>query len=196
MPDRSVPLRAERCLNDANGRIMTISDVDAHFMRIAIQLARRAGEYGDTPVGALVVQDGQILGEGYNRIERDRDPTAHAELIALREAARRKGDWRLHGATLYATLEPCVMCAAAALHARVSRVVFGAYDERWGGVGSLFDLSHDPRTNHEFEVASGVEAATCAELCRNFFAQVRQGKVPDPSDATASNDRAQKGSSR
>ncbi|MGC8906459.1 MAG: tRNA adenosine(34) deaminase TadA [Desulfomonilaceae bacterium] len=173
---------------------MTTSDVDAHFMKIAIQLARRAAEYGDTPVGALVVLDGQILGEGYNRIERDRDPTAHAELIALREAGRRRGDWRLHGATLYATLEPCVMCAAAALHARVSRVVFGAYDERWGGVGSLFDLSHDPRMNHEFEVASGVEADMCAKLCRTFFAKVRQGRILGPIEARACDDATENGS--
>ncbi len=178
-------------MTDAKARAMTRSEVDAHFMKMAIELAQKAADCGDTPVGALVVQDGQILGEGYNRIERDRDPTAHAELIALREAARRKGDWRLHGATLYATLEPCVMCAAAALHARVSRVVFGAYDARWGGVGSLFDLSHDPRTNHEFEVASGVEEETCAKLCQAFFASARRRGTPGRIESRARSGQAQ-----
>lgn len=166
-----------RSWNDLVGRVMKQEEIDRHFMNIALELARKAAENGDTPVGALVVEDGQILGTGYNRIECEGDPTAHAELIALREAARRKGDWRLRGATLYATLEPCIMCAAAAVHARVARVVFGVHDERWGGVGSLFDLGHDPRLNHGFEVISGIQAKESAELCRVFFNGLRAKKV-------------------
>jgi tRNA(adenine34) deaminase len=147
------------------------------FMIRALQLAEQAAAIGETPVGAVVVQDGRIIGSGYNRVETDRDPTAHAELVALREACRSIGDWRLPHATLYVTLEPCVMCAAALIHARVKRLVFGARDDRWGGVGSLFDLSHDPRMNHEVEVVSGVMEEQAAGLLRVFFRRLRQVPV-------------------
>lgn len=139
-----------------------------------MQLAQRAGEKGETPVGAVVVHGGEIIGRGYNRVEAEQDPTAHAEIIALREAAQTLGDWRLLHTTLYVTLEPCIMCAAALLHARVPRLVFGARDNRWGGVGSLFDFSHDPRINHEIEVVSGVMEKESAELLQRFFRGLRQ----------------------
>lgn len=143
-------------------------------MAMALQLAQRAGEGGETPVGAVVVRDGEIIGQGYNRVEAEKDPTAHAEIIALRQASQTLGDWRLLQTTLYVTLEPCIMCAAALIHARVPRIVFGAWDNRWGGMGSLFDFSHDPRINHELEVVSGVMEKESAELLQRFFRQVRQ----------------------
>lgn len=145
------------------------------FMVIALELAVTAAKNGETPVGAVVVQAEKIIGRGYNRVEIEKDPTAHAEILALREAARATGDWRLPEATVYVTLEPCIMCAAAMLHARVKRVVYGARDERWGGVGSLFDLSHDPRINHELEVISGVMKEEAAELLRKFYRGLRNG---------------------
>src|SRR5512143_3759191 len=122
-----------------------IEQFEEQYMHLALELAAAAGRMGETPVGAVIVQDGKIIGTGHNSVECDKDPTAHAEIVALREAARSTGDWRLPAATIYVTLEPCVMCAAALIHARVKRLVFGARDHRWGGVGSLFDFSHDPR---------------------------------------------------
>jgi len=146
------------------------------FMAMALELAETAAAMGETPVGALVVQAGKIIGRGYNRVEIEKDPTAHAEIVALREATRTAGDWRLPEATVYVTLEPCIMCAAAMLHARVKRLVYGARDDRWGGVGSLFDLSHDPRINHELEVISGVMKEEAAELLRKFYQALRNGR--------------------
>ncbi len=145
------------------------------FMAAALDLAAVAAAMGETPVGAVVVQAGKIIGRGYNRVEIEKDPTAHAEIVALREATRVAGDWRLPEATVYVTLEPCIMCAAAMLHARVKRLVYGARDDRWGGVGSLFDFSHDPRINHELEVISGVMKEEAAELLRQFYRGLRNG---------------------
>jgi tRNA(adenine34) deaminase len=142
-------------------------------MNQALELARTARDRGETPVGAVVVQDGAIVGTGYNRVEIDTDPTAHAEMIALREAAKETGDWRLPRATIYVTLEPCIMCVTALILARVRRLVYGARDHRWGGVGSLFDLSHDPRLNHEIEVVSGVMENEAADLLQDFFRNLR-----------------------
>ena len=144
----------------------------------ALELARQAADAGETPVGAVIVHDGEIIGSGHNLVETDKDPTAHAEIVALREATRRMGDWRLPDATVYVTLEPCIMCASALIHARVKCVVFGAWDDRWGGMGSLFDFSHDPRINHEIEVVSGFMAEESAELLRTFFRKVRHD-TPD-----------------
>lgn len=151
-----------------------------HFMLLALDLGREAARQGETPVGAVVVKNGEVIGSGYNRVEIDNDPTAHGELIALREACRTTGDWRLPGVTLYATLEPCVMCAAALIHARVERVVFAARDIRWGGIGSLFDLSHDPRLNHHVEVVSGVMEEEAAELLQGFFRGLRRAEDSRP----------------
>jgi len=151
------------------------SPIDTKFMADALELAQIAAETGETPVGAVLVMNGKIIGRGYNRVEIEKDPTAHAEILALREAARTVGDWRLPQATVYVTLEPCIMCAAALIHARVKRLVYGARDERWGGVGSLFDFSHDPRINHELEVISGVMKEQAAELLQEFYKQLRTG---------------------
>jgi tRNA(adenine34) deaminase len=151
-----------------------ITKEEEQHMISALQLGRTAGERGETPVGAVVVQDGAVLGTGYNRVEMDSDPTAHAEIIALREAAKRAGDWRLPRATMYVTLEPCIMCVTALILARVERLVFGARDHRWGGVGSLFDLSHDPRLNHEIQVVSGIMEDEAARLLQEFFRNLRR----------------------
>jgi tRNA(adenine34) deaminase len=138
-------------------------------MSEALALARAAGERGEVPVGAVALHEGAIVGRGANRREGDQDPTAHAELLAIREASRALGRWRLSGVTLVATLEPCAMCAGALVLARVDRLVFGAEDPKAGAVGSLLDLSQDPRLNHRFEVERGVRSAECGDLLRAFF---------------------------
>jgi tRNA(adenine34) deaminase len=147
---------------------------EEQFMELALMLAQRAGEEGETPVGAVLVRAGNIVGRGYNSVEKEKDSTAHAEIIAMRQAAQTLGDWRLPGTTLYVTLEPCIMCAAALIHARVPRLVFGAWNNRWGGVGSLFDFSHDPRINHEIEVISGVMEKESSDLLQRFFRGLSQ----------------------
>ena len=138
-------------------------------MAEALRLARGAGEAGEVPVGAVALHEGRAVGRGANRREADRDPTAHAELVAIREAARTLGRWRLTGVTLVATLEPCAMCAGALVLARVERLVYGASDPKAGAVGSLLDLSTDPRLNHRFPVERGLRADECAALLREFF---------------------------
>jgi tRNA(adenine34) deaminase len=144
----------------------------------ALALARQAAALGEVPVGAVVVgSDGRVLGRGHNRREIDQDPLAHAEILALREAARSSGSWRLEGATLYVTLEPCAMCAGAIVLARVARLVFGAVDLKAGFCGSLGDLVRDSRLNHRPEVTSGVRSAESAALLRGFFADLRRGRV-------------------
>lgn len=127
----------------------------------------------DVPVGAVCVHNGEIIGRGHNRREADHDPTAHAEVLAVREAARRLGSWRLEAVTLYVTLEPCAMCAGAIWLARVERLVFGAWDEKAGACGSLFDIVRDPRLNHRPQVRGGVLRAECAALLRDFFHKQR-----------------------
>jgi tRNA(adenine34) deaminase len=141
----------------------------ADAMEEAIRLAREAGAAGEVPVGAVAVFEGRVVGRGRNRREEDRDPTAHAELLALQEAARTLGRWRLTGVTLVATLEPCAMCAGAMVLARIDRLVYGADDPKAGAAGSLQDLSADPRLNHRFPVERGVRAADCGALLREFF---------------------------
>lgn len=143
-------------------------------MRLAIELAANCTSSADVPVGALVLNPaGAVLGSGWNRREAQADPTAHAEIVALRQAAGRSGTWRLAGCTLVVTLEPCAMCAGAAVQARLARVVFGAFDARAGAVGSLWDVVRDPRINHRPEVVSGVLAEQCADLLQEFFAGQR-----------------------
>ncbi len=143
---------------------------DQAFMRQAIVLARRAQAAGEVPVGALLVRDGQIIGEGWNRPIGAQDPTAHAEIEALRMAARGEQNYRLPGTTLYVTLEPCCMCAGAIVHARVERVVFGARDPKGGAAGSVFQLlPSDHRFNHRAAVQGGVLQDECGELLRAFF---------------------------
>ena len=143
------------------------------FMNAALGLASEAAAAGDVPVGALVVKKGEIIGRGSNRTVRDQDPTAHAEILAIREAARSLGSWRLEGCELFVTLEPCAMCAGAIVLARLDRVTFGAWDEKAGMAGSVGDLLRHPQLNHRPEVASGVLAAECAEVLKAFFASRR-----------------------
>ena len=143
-------------------------------MRLAMDEARAAAARGDVPVGAVIVdRDGQILAQRHNEREQGADPTAHAEILALRDAAQRVGSWRLAGATLVVSLEPCVMCAGAIVSARVRRVVFGAADLKAGAVGSLYNVAVDPRLNHQVEVRHGVLADESAELLQSFFAERR-----------------------
>ena len=144
------------------------------WMRLAIDDARLATATGDVPVAAIVVAaDGTVVGRGRNERELHQDPTAHAEVVAIRRAAASVGDWHLTGATLYVTLEPCVMCAGAILSARIPRVVFGAWDEKAGAAGSVYDVLRDRRLNHRAEVVGGIEADACAALLLDFFEQRR-----------------------
>ncbi|WP_260294977.1 tRNA adenosine(34) deaminase TadA [Sedimenticola hydrogenitrophicus] len=143
---------------------------DEAFMRQAIALARRAEAEGEVPVGAVLVANGEVIGEGWNRPITANDPTAHAEIMALRDAGQRMKNYRLPGTTLYVTLEPCPMCAGAIVHSRVSRVVFGATDPKGGAAGSVFNLlPSDQRFNHYVQAEGGVLAGACAELLRAFF---------------------------
>jgi tRNA(adenine34) deaminase len=145
-----------------------MSDVD--WMRKALELAGRAEAEGEVPVGAIVVRDEAVLGEGWNRPIGSHDPTAHAEVLALRAAAGAVGDYRLGGATLYVTLEPCPMCAAAIAHARIARLVFGAWDPRQGAAGSVFNLVATDAMNHRVDAFGGVLSEECGALLRRFFA--------------------------
>lgn len=148
---------------------MTTDDLDERWMRLALAAAAEAETHADVPVGAVVVRDGEVVGVGHNRREVDGDPTAHAEVLAIRAAAAVLGSWRLEECTLVVTLEPCTMCAGAIVLARVPRVVFGATDPKAGAAGSLWDVLDDPRLNHRSEVTSGVLAEECGELLRAFF---------------------------
>lgn len=147
---------------------------DERYMRRALELARLAEESGEVPVGAVVVLNGAIVGEGSNAPIALHDPTAHAEMQALRAAATNTGNYRLTGATLYCTLEPCPMCAGALVHARVSRLVFAARDLRFGGVRSKFQIADSPLLNHRVEITEGVLAADCTALLKQFFEQRRE----------------------
>lgn len=149
---------------------------DEDFMREALALAREAGAVDEVPVGAVLVLDGAIVGRGFNQPIRRADPTAHAEIMALRDAATRLGNYRLPGSTLYVTLEPCVMCTGAIMHARVGRVVFGARDPKTGAAGSVIDLYAEPRLNHHAEITGGVLAEECGALLSGFFA-ARRGRT-------------------
>jgi len=147
---------------------------DRQAMERALELAREAARLGEVPVGAVAVKDGAVVGEAFNRRETDRDPLAHAELLALGQAARRLEAWRLTGVALYVTLEPCAMCAGALVQSRVSRLVFGARDPKSGAVGSLYDLARDARHNHRVEVTAGVMEEESAALLRDFFRALRE----------------------
>ena len=144
-------------------------NLDSDWMRRALELAVRAEAEGEVPVGALVVRDDEVLGEGWNQPVALRDPTAHAEVLALRAAAQRIGDYRLGGATLYVTLEPCPMCAAAIAHARIARLVFGAWDPRQGAAGSAFNLVASEALNHRVDAFGGVLSEECGAMLKRFF---------------------------
>jgi tRNA(adenine34) deaminase len=142
---------------------------DEYFMHLAIREADRALEHEDVPIGAVVVRDGEVIGAAHNERELRQDPTAHAEILALREAAAAVGSWRVLDSVLYVTLEPCAMCAGAVVLARVPRVVYGTFDPKAGAAGSVLDVLAEPRLNHRPEVAGGLLAAECAALLTDFF---------------------------
>ncbi len=151
---------------------------DADYMRLALELARLAQNAGEVPVGALVVRDGEIIGRGFNAPVSRHDPSAHAEMMALRDAARNTGNYRLVGCELFVTLEPCLMCAGAIMHARIARLVYGASDPKTGACGSVLNVFDEPRLNHHADVAGGVLADDCGLMLSDFFALRRaQQKV-------------------
>ncbi|MBN8468771.1 nucleoside deaminase [Corallococcus exiguus] len=146
---------------------------DIAFMQQALELAREAASLGEVPVGAVAVLDGNVVGTGYNRRECDRNPFAHAEMLALAAAAKARDAWRLSGVTLYVTLEPCAMCAGALVQSRVTRLVFGTMDPKAGAVGSLYNLVEEPRHNHRLQVTSGILADESRQLLKTFFERLR-----------------------
>lgn len=161
--------RIEGSRNNQVGMSLETTATDEHWMHCALKLAQQAQAEGEVPVGALVVLDNQIIGEGWNQPIGLSDPSAHAEIAALRATARRQNNYRLPGATLYVTLEPCVMCVGAIIQARIARVVYGANDPKTGAAGSMFDLLGSGKFNHHVAVTSNVLAAQCGEMLRSFF---------------------------
>lgn len=155
------------------------SVADEVFMREALALAQQAWDLGEVPVGAVVVKDGVIIGRGFNQPITSHDPTTHAEIVALRDAAKNIQNYRLVDCALYVTLEPCMMCVGALLHARVSRVVFGAMEPKTGVCGSVMNLPNEPRLNHHAQFTGGVLAEECGALLKTFFATRRQNKNSD-----------------
>ena len=153
---------------------------DSEYMKLALQLAEQAVLAGEVPVGAIVVKDGEVIGRGHNAPITRHDPTAHAEIQAMRNAAQALGNYRLVGCTLYVTLEPCAMCSGAIQHARIARVVFGASDPKTGACGSVIDLMAETRLNHHAVIERGVLAAECGAMLSQFFAGRRLKKSPAP----------------
>ena len=149
---------------------------DDYWMGLALREARKAEDRSEVPIGAILVRDGVVVGRGYNLREGKQDPSAHAELIAIRKAAKKIGNWRLTGTTLYVTLEPCLMCMGLIILARIERVVFGCFDLKGGAAGSLYDLSDDRRLNHRVVLSPGVRETECSALLSNFFAALRRAK--------------------
>lgn len=152
---------------------------DLVWMELALEEARAAADQGEVPVGALVISNHEIVGRGGNRNLRDHDPTAHAEIVALRQAAQRLGNHRLTGCVLYATIEPCAMCAGAIIHARIARLVYGARDTKAGAAGSILEVINHPRLNHKVEVVSGVLEDRCSEILQDFFRRKREQRQFD-----------------
>jgi tRNA(adenine34) deaminase len=148
-----------------------ISDLEA--MQAALAEARAAAQAGEVPIGAIAVLNGEIIARGQNRVIRDQDPTAHAEIVVLRAAAQAIGNYRLNGVTLYVTLEPCAMCAGAMIHARIDRLVYAAPDPKAGAAGSVLEVLNHPRLNHQMQVEQGILAEESAELLRSFFRERR-----------------------
>ncbi|MCA1957343.1 MAG: tRNA adenosine(34) deaminase TadA [Nitrospira sp.] len=156
---------------------MRWNDVDRHFMRLALELARSAPAAGEVPIAAVLVHEGKVLASAHNLRESRQDPTAHAELLAIRKAADHLRTWRLTDSTLYVTLEPCPMCAGAAVQARIARLVFGAWDPKAGACGSLFDIPSERRLNHRVEVLGGLLEEECQAILQSFF-RAKRGGVP------------------
>ncbi len=147
--------------------------IDSEAIEAALAEARRAADAGEVPIGAVIVYEDEILARGQNRVLRDNDPTAHAEIVALREAAKLLGNYRLNGCTLYVTLEPCAMCAGAMIHARIDRLVFAAPDPKSGAAGSVLSVINHPQLNHQMQVEQGSRTEEAAELLRSFFRERR-----------------------
>lgn len=147
---------------------------DEFFMSLAVEEARKALVYGDVPVGCVMVSGGEVISCAHNERERLKDPTAHAEVLAMRRASEKLGRWRLDGTVLYVTLEPCIMCAGAMVQARIDRLVYGAVDFRYGAAGSIYDLVRDSRLNHWIDVTYGVMEEECGKLLRKFFSSLRK----------------------
>ncbi|EST51815.1 adenosine deaminase [Brevibacillus panacihumi W25] len=147
------------------------------YMRAAIEEAKKAAAIGEVPIGAVIVRDGEIVGRGYNLRETKKDPTLHAEMIAIREASAKLGGWRLIGCTLYVTLEPCPMCAGAIVQSRIEQVVYGAVDPKAGCAGTLMNLLEEPRFNHQVPVVEGVLAEECGQLLKDFFRSLRKKRA-------------------
>lgn len=156
---------------------MSFSEADREYMRAALAESEKARLLEEVPVGAVVVRGGLVIGRGFNRPIRDNDPSAHAEIVALREAAAAEKNYRLAGASLFVTLEPCAMCVGAMLHARIGRLVFGAYDEKSGAAGTVIDLCDNRQLNHRIEVNGGLLEQQCAEVLQMFFSS-RRGRKP------------------
>lgn len=160
--------------NRTDRNIWRTDSEDERWLSLAIELAEQAAEYGDVPVGAVIVsQHGEVIGRGFNQREATQNPLAHAELLAIQAACANLANWRLEGCTLYVTLEPCVMCAGAIVASRMKRLVYGAVDEKAGGVRSLYAICEDPRQNHHVICSEGVLRDRCAELISTFFATIR-----------------------
>ena len=153
---------------------MIFSEQTYRFMYAALQEAEKALEDNEVPVGAVVVKDNKIIGRGYNQVERLKDATAHAEMIALTAASNHTGEWRLEGASIFVTLEPCTMCTGALLASRISELYFASYDTKFGACGSLFNLAEDGRTNHTIKVYSGVYADESKKILKQFFNDIRR----------------------
>lgn len=160
-------------LNIEKGRDASLSNRDQAWMRLALEQAAEALLLGEVPVGAIAVLNGEIIGSGFNRKESDQDPTAHAEMIAIRQAVVHLSNWRLSGVTLYCTLEPCPMCAGAMIQARLSRLVYGAKDTRFGADGTIIDVLRQPGFNHQPAITTGVLAAEAGEMLQQFFRNLR-----------------------
>lgn len=154
-----------------------LNEEDERWMRLALAEAEKAAAVGEVPIGAVAVKDGEVIGAGFNRKESDRDPTAHAEMIALRQAAEHLDNWRLLGVTLYSTVEPCPMCAGAMIQGRLERLVYGAPDPRFGADGTIVEVLSEPRFNHRVAVTTGVLEAEAAELLQQFFRQLRENRL-------------------
>jgi tRNA(adenine34) deaminase len=146
------------------------------WMRMALQEAQKGYRLGEVPVGAVIMLDDQVIGRGFNQTEKLKDPTAHAEILAITSACEAVGDWRLDNSVMYCTLEPCSMCAGAAVLARIAKIVFGAADPKFGACGSIFNIPTDPRLNHRIEIESGVMADEVGEMMRTFFREIRNMK--------------------
>ncbi len=148
---------------------MTQAELDQQYMRMAIEQAQLAAQSGEVPVGAVLVKDGQVISKAFNKPIANHDPSAHAEMLALREAALAEQNYRIPGSTLYVTLEPCVMCSGAMLHARIGRVVYGAPDPKTGAAGSVLDIFASKQINHQTSVEGGIMSEECGQLLRDFF---------------------------